>query len=178
MPRFPKRLTPHPTDADWCRMAWAPSYRAPYPDEVLHPGPFTPPTISPQPGWGEAEWLAALAPWSAEDVVFRHGVPVACSLAGRAFITLGEPLLRGTAIRDVRLVAVQPYVSELAACQHLAMLQRLDLSGNWIGAERVEALLASPHIGGIAEIDLRVNGLDDATVCRFEGISGSRLLLR
>ena len=178
MARFPKRLTPHPTDADWRRMAWAPSYRAPHPDEVRHPGPFVPPTISPREGWTEADWLAALAPWSAEDVAFRDGVPVACSLAGRAFITLGEPLLRGTAIRDVRLVAVQPYMGELAACPHLAMLRQLDLSGNWIGVGGVELLLASPYTAAIARIDLRVNGLDDSSTCRLEGIYRSRLLLR
>ncbi|MFO0848876.1 MAG: hypothetical protein U0871_10025 [Gemmataceae bacterium] len=178
MARFPKRLTPHPTDADWCRMAWAPSYRAPHPDEVLNPGPFTPPTIVPQPGWSERDWLAALEPWSAEDVVFRAGVPVACSLAGRAFISLGEPLLRNTPIRDVRLVAVQPYNGELAACPHLAMLHRLDLSGNWIGVDGVELLLASPHAAGVGEIDLRVNGLDDAAIGRLQGIYGSRVLLR
>jgi hypothetical protein len=159
-------------------MARAPSYRAPHPDEVLSPGPFVPPTISPADGWGEGEWLAALEPWSAEDVVFRDRVPVACSLAGRAFITLGEPLLRATAIRDVRLVAVQPYIGELAACGHLALLERLDLSGNWIGVEGVEALLASRYVAGIAVIDLRVNGLDDGAIARLGGIYGSRLLLR
>jgi uncharacterized protein (TIGR02996 family) len=88
--------------------------------------------------------LQWLAPWSAEDVVFRRGFAEALSLAGRAFLSLGDGLFRTAPIRDMRLVAIAPYVDELAQSPHLAKLRRLDLRGNGIGepdADRVRERL-------------------------------------
>ena len=39
-------------------------------------------------------------------------------------------MFRLAPVRDLRLVAVQPFVGELARCPHLAHLTELDLSGN------------------------------------------------
>lgn len=104
------------------------------------------------------EWQAELTPWSAKDVVFRRGFAESLSLSGRAFISLGDGLFRTAPIRDVRLVAVQPYVRELAACPHLARLRRLDLTGNRIDSGGLRELLRSPH-ARFESLDLSANGI-------------------
>lgn len=196
--RFPRRLA-----ADFARVAWNPSHLAPYPAELLHPGPFTPPgppalsseeralldavladPDADEPRLRYADWcdqhndprgafirvqleefhrgerkdeipyssssssapsavkqvLHWLAPWSAEDVIFRRGFAEALSLSGRAFISLGDGLFRTAPIRDVRLVAIAPYVEELAQSPNLAKLRRFDLRGNGISDAAAEQL--------------------------------------
>jgi uncharacterized protein (TIGR02996 family) len=111
-----------------------------------------------------ARWLAAFAPWSARDVVFRRGFAEAMSLAGRAFISISDGLFRTTPLRDVRLVAVAPYLDELARTPNLAKLDRLDLSGNWIGPDGLRELLTSPWLGQLRSLSLADNGLTAADV--------------
>lgn len=106
-----------------------------------------------------AAWVAPFAPWSAEDVVFRRGFAEAMSLSGRAFISISDGLFRSTPLRDVRLVAVQPFMTELARAPNLAKIDRLDLRGNWIGSDGVKALAASPFLNGLRTLDLSHNGL-------------------
>lgn len=74
-------------------------------------------------------------------------------LTGRAFIA------NGTTRPTVRLVAVQPFMAELAACPHLATLLRLDLTGNRVGADGVRALAASPYMSGLRELGLNGNAV-------------------
>jgi uncharacterized protein (TIGR02996 family) len=107
--------------------------------------------------------LAWLAPWSARDVVFRRGFAEAMSLSGRAFISISDGLFRTTPLRGVRLVAVAPYTDELAHTPNLAKLDRLDLSGNWIGPAGVRELANSPHLTRLRELDLTANDIDDVT---------------
>ena len=175
--RFPRRLMAD--DAALNRMARGLSWRGPHPREVLHPEPFVPPTpLPPAVGEGEAGWLRWLEHWSAEDVVFADGVPVECSLAGRAFLSLGDWLFRHAPIRHVRLVAVAPFVGELAACPWVAKLHRLDLSGNWIGFEGVRMLAGSAALAGLAELDVSDNGLSVSGVEEIRRLFAGRLLLR
>lgn len=105
------------------------------------------------------EWVAPFAPWSAEDVVFRRGFAEAMSLSVRAFISIGDGLFRTAPVRDVRLVAVQPFMAELARAPNLARLDRLDLRGNWIGPDGVKALAGSPYLARLRALDLSHNGL-------------------
>lgn len=93
----------------------------------------------------------------AKDLVIRRGFVEGVSLSGRAFISLGGELLKLTPLREVRLVAVQAFVGELARCPHLATLRRLDLAGNRIGANGVRALAQSEHLGGLRELGLSAN---------------------
>jgi uncharacterized protein (TIGR02996 family) len=104
-------------------------------------------------------WCAPLAPWSARDVVFRRGFAESMSLAGRAFISISDGLFRTTPLRDVRLVAVAPFLKELARTPNLARLDRLDLSGNWIGPAGVRELAGSPYLTRLRALDLSRNGL-------------------
>ena len=171
--RFPRRLPAD--DAGLNRMARGLSWRAPHPREVLHPDPFRPPTpLPPGVGEGEAGWLRWLDHWSAEDVVFEDGVPVECSLAGRAFLSLGDWLFRHAPIRSVRLVAIAPFVGELAVCPWVAKLDRLDLSGNWIGFDGVMRLAGAAAFAGLAELGVGDNGLSAAEVEAVEAIFRAR----
>lgn len=175
--RFPRRLTTDDARLSW--MARGLSWRAPHPQEVLDPDPFTPPTPPPPPvGGGEGDWLRWLEHWSAEDVVFEDGLPAACSLAGRAFLTLGDWLFRHAPLRTVRLVAIAPFVGELAVCPHVAKLHRLDLSDNWIGADGLRLLAGSPAFAGLAELDATGNGLTEAEAEEVRKLFPGRLLLR
>jgi uncharacterized protein (TIGR02996 family) len=124
-------------------------------------------------------FLQALAPWSARDVVFRRGFAEAMSLAGRAFISISDGLFRTTPLRDVRLVAVQPFMAELARTANLAMLERLDLTGNQVGSSGVRELAGSPHLTRLRELDLSANDLDAAAAAALVGsphLAGLRVL--
>ncbi len=104
-------------------------------------------------------WCVPFAPWSARDIEFRRGFAEAMSLAGRTFISIGDGLFRTTPLRDVRLVAVAPFLNELARTANLAKLDRLDLSGNWIGPAGMRELAGSPHLTRLRALDLSRNGL-------------------
>jgi hypothetical protein len=100
----------------------------------------------------------------------------AVSLSGRAFISVSDGLFRTAPIRDVRLVAVAPFMRELAATANLAWLDRLSLRGNRIGPAGVRELLTSPYLGRLRELDLTDNDLDEATVEAVRERLGSVLL--
>lgn len=104
-----------------------------------------------------------LEAWAARDVVIEAGEAIACSLAGRAFIALADRLHARPweRVRSVRLVAVQPFMLELAACPHLAQLQTLNLRGNRIGDSGAVTLAASPHLVHLRHLDLSTNDLTD-----------------
>ncbi|OWK36426.1 TIGR02996 domain-containing protein [Fimbriiglobus ruber] len=110
------------------------------------------------------EWSVPLTPWSVRDIVFRRGFVEALSLTGRAFFSISDGLFRIAPIRDVRLIAVQPYTNEFARAANLARLDRLDLRGNQIGPAGVRHLAATPHLGLLTALDLSRNGLETAGV--------------
>src|SRR5262249_11802957 len=101
-----------------------------------------------------SRWQAELEPWAARDVIFRRGFAEATSLAGRAFISLGDGLLRTAPVSEVRLVAVQPLLGELASCPHLAKLRRLDLTGNQVGSPGLRTLGGSEFRTNLEGLDL------------------------
>lgn len=107
--------------------------------------------------WQSQRIRAIAAFCGAKDLVVRRGFVEGMSLSGRAFISLGGELMRLTPLREVRLVAVQPYLGELARGPHLANLLRLDLSGNRIGPAGVRELAGSAFLGGLRELGLSGN---------------------
>jgi len=139
------------TPAELAAMARYPSYLAPSAmdlhDEMAEPLPGP-----------------SLEAWGAKDLEFEDGEAVACSLAGRAFIALGERLSAPPwrRIISVRLVAIQPFMEELAACPHLARLRTLILRGNRIGDSGAKALAASPYLSNLRSLNLSTNNLTDA----------------
>lgn len=102
-----------------------------------------------------------LEAWSARDVMFEDGQAVACSLSGRAFIALGKRFEAHPwhQVGAIRLVAVQPFMLELAACPHLARLHTLNLRGNRIGDSGAVALAASPFLMNLHILDLTDNDI-------------------
>ncbi len=126
--------------------------------------------------------LAALfAPWGATDHVFRRGFVEGMSLSGRAFLSNGDSLFRLTPLREVRLVAVQPFLGELARCELLTRLHRLDLTGNRIGPAGMRELAESAFLGRLKELGLSGNdlGADGAAALRaarwLSGLKGLEL---
>ena len=79
-----------------------------------------------------------LAAFGAKDLVVRNGVVEGCRSRGGRSSATGRAPPRCRRLREVRLVAVQPFMTELARCPHLAAIRRLDLSGNRIGAAGVQ----------------------------------------
>ena len=100
------------------------------------------------------------ASWEARDLIFRNGFAEGMSLAGRCFINLGAELLRFTPLRELRLVAIAPFMSELANCPHLSRIESLNLWGNHIEAEGVRHLVTSPFLTRLRHLNLRRNSLD------------------
>ena len=150
-------------DADGPRLAFAD-----YCDRLRDPrGPFIRAQLADPAAEVPAEIDAAarelFAAVSGEDLTWRRGFVEGMSLAGRAFISLGPWVMRQTPLREVRLVAVQPYLGELAAAPHLARLHTMDLRGNRIGSAGLATLLASPHLAAVA-LNLAFNNLTAADV--------------
>jgi hypothetical protein len=100
------------------------------------------------------------AAWEARDLIFRNGFAEAMSMAGRCFISRGAELMRFTPLRELRLVAIAPFMGELANCQHLSRIESLNLWGNHIEAEGVRHLVKSPFLMRLRHLDLRRNSLD------------------
>ncbi len=149
--------------ADGPRLAFAD-----YCDKLGDPrGPFIRAQLADPTAQVPAEIAAAarehFAAVSAEDLVWRRGFVEGMSLAGRAFVSLGPWIARQTPWNEVRLVAVQPYLGELAATPHLAQLRTLDLRGNRIGSAGLATLSASPYFAADA-LNLAVNNLTAADV--------------
>ena len=87
-------------------------------------------------------------------------------------------MFRHAPVRDVRLVAVAPFVGELSACPWVAKLHRLDLSGNWIGFDGVQTLVRAAAFAGLAELDVSDNGLSADEGEEIRKLYPGRLLLR
>ncbi len=154
--QFPRRL-----GGSFARMARNPSSCAPHPSELLEPQPLA---------VTSADRL--LESLSARDVVTQDGLVVALSLSGRAFLSAATELFRTNPIRSLRLVAVAPFLEALARSPHLAMLARLDLSGNQIGPAGLKTLLASPFLSNLQELGLGRNGLNAEGVEVLKSFTG------
>jgi Leucine Rich repeat len=182
-PTFARRLPGVANAKDLQRMAWAPSYRAPRADDVLHPHPFVPhePPMTAELRAAldailadrenrelrqrhaslltSAPWAEWLAPYSARDVEYVDGVPESMSLSGRAFISLGATLVRFVPLRKLRLVAVAPYLDEFASVSPLAQIESLNLAGNHIGEGGLRHLANSSQLGRLNRVNLSDNSL-------------------
>ncbi len=118
----------------------------------------------------DLRWIARGPSWRAPRLVdLNHAAPIDFDrlmrgnrIAGRAFLAHGAELARRGKLADVQLVAVAPFLAELAACPHLAAVASLDLAGNRIGAAGLAILLASPFLTNVVRLDLRANDLGDA----------------
>lgn len=164
--RFPRRLPA--TATQFQRMAWGPSWRAPTVAEMMANEAC--PKAAATTTLGEL-----LESWSARDLIWEAGQLVGLSLSGRAFLAGGTALFEAAPIRTVRLVAVQPYLAELAASPLLARLRRLDLRGNRIGMTGLETILTSKTLTNLEELALERNNLNSSALSRIEQAAFPRL---
>jgi Leucine-rich repeat (LRR) protein len=135
------------TPLELAAIARNPSYRAPAAADLRDEMAFQPPSTDAPP-----------QDWGARDLVYRDGQLVGLSLSGRAFIA-GRHWFERNSVTDVTLVAVQPFLEELAKCPHLANLRRLDLTGCRIRAEGARVLAGSAFLSGLRELILSKNDL-------------------
>ena len=135
------------TPLELAAIARNPSYRAPAAADLRDEFVFQ----SPGPH-------ASPEDWGARDLVYRDGQLAGLSMSGRAFIA-ARHWIEQRAVMEARLVAVQPYIEELADCPQLAQLRRLDLTGCRIGVYGAKALAASPFLGQLRELILSKNDL-------------------
>ena len=115
-------------------------------------GPFAPADLT-RMAWAPSSRAPRVAAMHDPDLFADRPAPSA-DLSGRAFLAGhhdGSPA--------ARLVAVQPFVAELARCPHLARLRRLDLSGNRVGPAGVRELAGSPYLDDLNELDMSGNDL-------------------
>ena len=122
-------------------------------------------------------WEDAFAPWGARDPAYRRGFAEGMSLTGRSFIGLGAGLFDAAPLREVRLIAVNFLMGELARCPHLTRLAVLDLTGNRIGDAGAEHLLTCPHLEGLRELHLQGNDLTDGMEARCRRRFGAAVRL-
>lgn len=117
-----------------------------------------------------------LSKFGVEDEVLNDdGKLIECSLAGRAFLSLGAELFAiEPELRSVRLVAIQPYCDELAACPQVARIHVLSLRGNRLGDESLKLLLSSRHFLALRTLDLRANNLSEAMLADVRAWAGGR----
>jgi uncharacterized protein (TIGR02996 family) len=156
-------------DADEPRLRYADWVEASDPERAR----FIRSQLAGSPRGADERWSEPFLPFGARDVVFRRGFAEAMSLTGRAFVSICDGLFAANPLRDVRLIAVNFLLPELAACPHLRRLTRLDLRGNRIGDEGAAVLAGSPWLGGLKELNLTDNDITDAVLARFVGVKVS-----
>lgn len=112
------------------------------------------------------DWAAGLA-GKATRCTFRRGFVDAITLTARQFLEHGEPLLAGGPVRVVRLTDVRDAIDELACCTTLARVAEIDLSGNDLGDDAIDRLIAAGAVNGARAILMGANALTDRTVARL-----------
>lgn len=115
----------------------------------------------------DLSWIARGPSWRAPRLGdLNHAPPIDYDqlmrgkrIAGRAFIAHGAELARRGKLAEVHLVAVAPFLDELAGCPHLTAVESLNLDGNRIGAAGVRSLAASPYLTRLTELNLARNSI-------------------
>ena len=116
------------------------------------------------------KWTAHLADLGAE-FAFRRGIPDAASIDAAAFLGHGADLLRRVPVRRVRFLDAARVMPALVQSPLLASVAELDLYGNELGNAGVQLLARSPHLGRVRLLELGFNGIDDAGVAALAASS-------
>lgn len=112
-------------------------------------------------------WLSELAPWAPRDPEFHRGFVEHATLTGRTFLSRAEGLFETTPLRSVRLIAITPFVPELAASAQVGKVRELRLPGCRIGPEGGRLLLDNRHLAILQALDLSRNHLGSEVAVRF-----------
>jgi uncharacterized protein (TIGR02996 family) len=108
-----------------------------------------------------ANWTAELN-GAVRAAEFRRGFVEGVALSAAAFLEHGEKLLAPGLVRTVRLADCGDAVPALARCPLLARVESLDLGVNYLGDEKMAALLRSEHVRGVRGLGLSYNSLTNA----------------
>jgi uncharacterized protein (TIGR02996 family) len=123
-------------------------------------------------------WLGPLGE-AASSWAFRRGMPrVGLSVSqfvSKKFAGLAGEWLREGRAQEVVLIGTTKHWEVLAACPLLAGLSALELAGNGMRPDGLQALLASPHLGRLHTLAVRGNQLYDAGVTALAGARWPRL---
>ncbi len=107
------------------------------------------------------EWLRDVPPPLRKEYMFERGFVGWLHCSALEFLRGAERLFRHAPVRSVRLKHATRRLAELAACPYLARLSRINFSaaGNHIDGAGARAFFASPHLGGLVELDLKYNAI-------------------
>lgn len=111
-----------------------------------------------------AEWVRQLEGLG-ESPQFQRGFVHDIAIRTATLIDCGERLLRVAPIQGLRLAETAGYLTQLANCPWLQRITHLDLGWNSLMVDdairphrdELHALLASPHLLNLAELDLEAN---------------------
>jgi uncharacterized protein (TIGR02996 family) len=100
------------------------------------------------------EWLSEVQTWARDKAIFRRGFAGSIKATPRAFLKGAAGLFRKAPIDEVRLSHVVGFEKQLAECEYLAKLRRLNLEFTRIPPKSAKVLFTSPHLVNLRTIDL------------------------
>jgi uncharacterized protein (TIGR02996 family) len=109
----------------------------------------------------DAEWTAPLRGW-VNHWKFRRGFVDEVLLTAEAFLAHADALYWTAPATTMRLQFAGPLLRRVLDCPSLRFVQRLDLSGDYLGAEGAKALAEALHLPALRELDLGATGMDAA----------------
>ncbi len=101
---------------------------------------------------------------------FRRGFVALLSLPVNHWLAQPDRWNAVTPVEGLHFLNAGSHVRDLAACRHLARLRWLSLRS--LGAEGVQRLVRSPHLGRLEHLILRNNSLPDDSVLAAGELSG------
>jgi uncharacterized protein (TIGR02996 family) len=107
-----------------------------------------------------AEWSGPLA-GLASEWDFHRGFPDDVKIEARAFLSHAPALFAALPIRRMELRDVAGHLPQIGQSPYLARLRDLKVSGTHVGNALPKALAASPHLRGLARLNLDRNGIGD-----------------
>jgi uncharacterized protein (TIGR02996 family) len=121
----------------------------------------------------QREWDSTLHRLGCSRVTYRRGFVEEVGMPAAAFLEQAATLFRCAPVRYLKLYDAGPRCADLAASPYLARLSTLDLEGNDLGDEELEALLGgpagTPHLGNLQTLLLFANRIGDAGLHALAG---------
>jgi uncharacterized protein (TIGR02996 family) len=107
---------------------------------------------------------------------YRRGFVDGVALPAKALLSQAATLFRATPLRRLKLYGSGGLWHELGSSAYLGRIEWLDLEKNDLGDCDLEALAASPHLGGLSTLLLWGNSIGDAGLVSLVGAHLPRLV--